>query len=682
MENQSTTNHTIDGLRFRYFAGPEDYAAIAQVMNASWQADAIDYVDEPDDIVNNWSELANFEPDEDVLIAEIRGEPVAWCMNSIFVMDDSNTQCIRVDGFSKPGARRIGIAGLFMRWQLDRASIQFQKYPHHGPRELRSWSYDKMVGREQLLQGFGFVPFRHGYMMIRTLEGQICQEEMPDGIQLRPMTPDLLEVYFWAKNEAFRDHHGYRVATQRELQAFLEAQRGKPMDGWQVGFDLATGEIAGAVDVYISDQENRRFVKKRGWTDPIFVRRPWRKRGLARALTTRALQFLQDAGMTEACLTVDALNPNGALKLYEGLGFKPEFKSQSWRRAVPAAHSDSRGGAHIGLETLTFQVGLREIDYARAATLSNLSNVYDGIDWTFSEDLIRETWPRLDNTAPDRDFIRIETDKGELAAIARYNWETQLGGTRVHRHNVHMHPDWRRKGIGTCLMKWLDARVAETDATHVTEHSTVVHIDGPDSNVGLAALLPLKRFMPVRHEYIMINHELSTAPDFPLPQGFEIRPVNRAHMREIWQAGNEAFADHWGATVPSEVQFERWRKDPLVRPEYFSVAFHVASGQVAAQVQGFINESENALFNRKRGWTEDISTRRAYRRLGLARALISHSIRMFRAMGMTETALSVDTQNSTGALRVYQDCGYRVVMRETTWEKVTQQAMTSIFDNK
>jgi len=40
----------------------------------------------------------------------------------------------------------------------------------------------------------------------------------------------------------------------------------------------------------------------RGWTDPIGVRRRWRKQGLARALIARSLRLLREQGMTEAGL--------------------------------------------------------------------------------------------------------------------------------------------------------------------------------------------------------------------------------------------------------------------------------------------------------------------------------------------------------------------------------------------
>ena len=39
-------------------------------------------------------------------------------------------------------------------------------------------------------------------------------------------------------------------------------------------------------------------------------------------MIARALRVLQDKGMEEGALFVDAQNPNGALKLYESMGYR------------------------------------------------------------------------------------------------------------------------------------------------------------------------------------------------------------------------------------------------------------------------------------------------------------------------------------------------------------------------
>ena len=74
--------------------------------------------------------------------------------------------------------------------------------------------------------------------------------------------------------------------------------------------------------------------RKRGWTENIAVRRPWRKRGLARALIIRSLAMLKAQGMTEAALGVDTQNTSGALRVYESCGFKPVFTSVNYRKEM------------------------------------------------------------------------------------------------------------------------------------------------------------------------------------------------------------------------------------------------------------------------------------------------------------------------------------------------------------
>ena len=45
---------------------------------------------------------------------------------------------------------------------------------------------------------------------------------------------------------------------------------------------------------------------------------------MAPALLTRSLQMFKDMGMDHAALGVDTQNPNGALNLYESVGFRVE----------------------------------------------------------------------------------------------------------------------------------------------------------------------------------------------------------------------------------------------------------------------------------------------------------------------------------------------------------------------
>jgi ribosomal protein S18 acetylase RimI-like enzyme len=83
----------------------------------------------------------------------------------------------------------------------------------------------------------------------------------------------------------------------------------------------------------------------------------------------------------------------------------------------------------------------------------------------------------------------------------------------------------------------------------------------------------------------------------------------------------------------------------------------------------FINQNENQEYNRLRGWTEEICVRRPWRKRGLARALLVRSLWAIKERGMQEAALGVDTENLSGALRLYESVGFRPVKRWTTYLK-------------
>ena len=152
-----------------------------------------------------------------------------------------------------------------------------------------------------------------------------------------------------------------------------------------------------------------------------------------------------------------------------------------------------------------------------------------------------------------------------------------------------------------------------------------------------------------------------------LPQGLEVRPVTPDQWRLIHDVSNEAFRDHWGARDESEEEYQRSLTEPIFRPELWMVAWD--GDQIASVIHNFINEEENTEFKRRRGYTEGILTRRPWRKRGIARALLVRSMKMFKDMGMTETALGVDSQNLSGAFRLYEGVGYRKVNQQILYRK-------------
>ena len=98
---------------------------------------------------------------------------------------------------------------------------------------------------------------------------------------------------------------------------------------WQVAWEGE--ELAGMVLAHFDEQENEKRNRKRGYTEHIFVRPQWRGRGLASALIAKSLRVLQQYGITESELGVDAQNESEAFKLYERLGYK-SISMDTWFR--------------------------------------------------------------------------------------------------------------------------------------------------------------------------------------------------------------------------------------------------------------------------------------------------------------------------------------------------------------
>jgi ribosomal protein S18 acetylase RimI-like enzyme len=321
------------------------------------------------------------------------------------------------------------------------------------------------------------------------------------------------------------------------------------------------------------------------------------------------------------------------------------------------------------LPDLIFRRFRGEADYAEMADVINASSTADGNERASSTDEIANTYAHLSNCDPRTDVIIAEAH-GEMVGYGRvWSWQ-EPNGTRLYGHIGFLRPLWRRQRIGTTMLHWMQARLHEIAATHEQDGERFFSAFASDGEAGTNALLLADGYTPVRYSYDMVRPTLDDLPDAPLPAGLEIRPVEPEHYRLIWDAADEAFQDHWGYSPSTEADYQGWLNDPVIfTPQLWRVAWDVETNQVVGQVRSFINHAENAKYNRKRGYTEFISVRRPWRKRGVARALIVESFKVLRDQGMTEAALGVDAENLSGALRVYESVGFRVVKRSTAYRK-------------
>jgi GNAT superfamily N-acetyltransferase len=321
----------IEGLRFRLFAGASDYPHMAGIANAYAEWRCLPFQTSVEELTNDFDHDDNIDTRRDILFAEVNGEPVGYVGVFHFVNDDRE-QIFVHNGNLLPAFADAGLWPALVAWAEKRAGEIAQAEPHDGERFLQTFAPEAMQDKIATAEQFGYARVRYGFMMVRPLDEPIPNLPLPAGVEIRPKQREHYRATWEARNEAFRDHWGHHEQTEVDWQGYQTWPDHQP-ELCQVAWDVAKNEVAGEVNVTIYQRDNEAFGIKRGWTDPIFVRRPWRKQGLAKALIARAMQVLKDAGMNEAALGVDAQNPNGALKLYESLGFRVSFRTFTYRKA-------------------------------------------------------------------------------------------------------------------------------------------------------------------------------------------------------------------------------------------------------------------------------------------------------------------------------------------------------------
>lgn len=315
---------------------------------------------------------------------------------------------------------------------------------------------------------------------------------------------------------------------------------------------------------------------------------------------------------------------------------------------------------------LTFRGFAGECDYPKMLAVIEASKNADKVERTDSLDDIRRNYSHLNNSDPYIDMLFAEIN-GEVIGYNRVWWEKLEDGTHTYSVVGFLHPDWRRKGIGTSMLKHAEARMRQIAAGHEKTGGQFFQLWANDSEQGSLALLESQGYQPTRYFFEMTRDIRDPLIEAPMPPGLEVRPATNAMLRQVYEANAEAFRDHWGFSEESFEEFMHWAEDPTFNPSLWKIAWD--GDQIAGMVLNFVNEAENAEYQRKRGYTEGISVRRPWRKLGLARSLLVQSIAMFKEMGMEETALGVDAENLSGALKLYQGVGYKEVKRNMCYRK-------------
>jgi mycothiol synthase len=318
------------GLVLRHLRAPDDYRAMNAIANAIRAAERTPFSTTDEQFASFYDTMTDSDAATDVAIAEIGGAMVGYGRASSRAEPDG-TRIYEVIPFVDPGVAGQEVFRAMVGAIEERARAMAVAHPR-GRRFLESFGGDLAPERDAQLELMGFAPVRHYFVMVRPTVDDLPDAPLPDGIEIRDVQPEHLPAIWAADQEAFRDHWGFVPATAADYERFLTDPVTSDTSLWRIGWD--GDQVAGQVRSYINADENERLGRRRGYVEFISVRRPWRRRGLARALIAASIPLLRERGMTELALGVDTENTSGALRVYERCGFRAVSRSTTFRKPI------------------------------------------------------------------------------------------------------------------------------------------------------------------------------------------------------------------------------------------------------------------------------------------------------------------------------------------------------------
>ena len=309
---------------FRTFQGEADYPLIMSILVESARGDQIQESASVDDIRSWYAPSSRFDPYQDLVFAydiDQAGKSTPIGFNRLFWYDGlGGARLYYQDSYLLPDWRDRGVWPVMVRRNEQRLREIAAGHPGIPKRFFQAWATACQVKWIATLEGEGYQAVRHFHNMLHRLE-DIPQRTMPAGLEVRPVKPEHFRKIWEAQREVQMEL--FEVVLDHWTEDRYESWAAHPSHTphlWQVAWD--GDQVVGMILNRIDDEENKTLGRKRGYTEHIFVRKPWRKIGLASALLSRSLQLLKEQGIQEVELGVDSENESGAFDFYQRMGYQ------------------------------------------------------------------------------------------------------------------------------------------------------------------------------------------------------------------------------------------------------------------------------------------------------------------------------------------------------------------------
>jgi mycothiol synthase len=269
------------------------------------------------DEVRLWLAAPDFDLERDALVAEAEDGSIVGYGD---LSDPSRVgRLIWVDAQTRLGALDVAPA------LLDELEPRAEERLAPDGR-MKVFVAERNTALAAVVEARGYEVVRHSFRMEADLSSEPAEPEWPDGIVVRDFRPgeDDRRVYE-VQEETFADQTDSEPLTYEEWRHWSFREPFDP-DLWFLA--EAGGELVGI----LLARSERAGDETLGWVSVLGVRRPWRRRGLGRALLLHSFHVLRARGKPRAGLGVDGSNPTGAIQLYEAAGMRVVRRFDHWEK--------------------------------------------------------------------------------------------------------------------------------------------------------------------------------------------------------------------------------------------------------------------------------------------------------------------------------------------------------------
>lgn len=313
---------------------------------------------------------------------------------------------------------------------------------------------------------------------------------------------------------------------------------------------------------------------------------------------------------------------------------------------------------------------------ARSADLEDYRLVFDllnvhsqhmnGRDDLLDSELLRLDWLN-DGFDPRADVRLVFAPDGTLAAFVEC-WATSQPPVHPWIFGC-VHPAHWGRGLGSHVLTWAEDHARLALEKCPPELRVAPRSGAEAHNKNGLALFESLGWKQIRSFYRMVT-DLDVLPEIPqLPAGITIRPFDpETELEAVYLTFVDTFKDHFGFIVqPFEKGFAEFKHNLVEEPGYDPRVWFVAmdGDRMAGICVCRPEDPEDA----ESGWVSELGVRREWRKQGLGYALLKHAFAAFYADGKKRAGLGVDASSLTGALKLYERAGMRVLRQFNQYEK-------------